>query len=213
VRELDLPSIAGTRPSDGAKVSQHNNFERVFGVGGKVELDALDAADAPHVLLDIVRGWLDRYHDAILPERIRDTRMRVTQRMEAAQVDVYTKHQAAYDDLVVAHRALVEQVAPLFAAYEEKTLAVDRAIRADLGAELEAMRAAGILPDFPEALAMDEEEEDALFYHSARDYWEQLQAYKAKLIEVHGLDGERAEAALLTRSEKKRANRAARRVR
>jgi len=211
VRDLDLPSIAGTRPSDGAKTSQHNNFERVFGVGGKVELDALDAAASPHILLDIVRAWLQRYLDATLPERIRDTRTEVTQLMRATQAEVYARHQAAYDDLVAAHRALVEQVAPLFAAYTEKASEVDRAIRADLEADLETLEDAGMLPDFPEAQDAGEDEWDALFYHSRRDYWQQLQAYKAKLIEVHGLDGGQADAALLTRSEKKRINRATQR--
>jgi hypothetical protein len=210
MRDLGLPNISGKGYSDGAKIAQRNNFERMFGIEGKVELDALDATGDPDVLQDIVRDWLDRYQDATLPERIADARTEVSEALVPIQTAIHEAHDEEYQELLSAHQACLEAITPALEAYREKLLAFDETVRSDLEDALS--EAQENLPEFPTAQSAPDEERDELFYSSHRDYWDQLQAYKMKLIEIHGLEGEHADAVLMTRTEKKRANRAERKV-
>ncbi len=150
---------------------RRDHFEQQYGTGA-VELDALEALQ-PGALQRILRGYIERYYDTDLADRVQGAREQVERELRAMRREVLNRYAgdiAAVREQLDAIRA---DYAPRMAAYSEQVQALWQAVSADLRAAMPD------LDDYPLPDARDADEIGDGLYNSERDYLDQIDAYKA----------------------------------
>lgn len=171
VREYDLPRTP-IKDSDRSK----EKWEQRQGEGA-VELDALEALH-PGELARVVEQAVVGLRDTGLEERVREARREAEEELQARVSDVLEGHaeelaaiREGVASVVDRHRDTLREVDAELAPYRERTEVVRRAVE-------DAMEALAVeLPPLPEPETSPER--GGWLFDSARDYLEQLAAYKA----------------------------------
>lgn len=165
VRRYQLPRtpIKETETRRGAFEKQHGQ--------GAVELDALEALQ-PGALERIMRGYITRYYDEDLADRVRQARRALERDLDTIRGQVLAGHQ----DEIAAARAVLESIkgdlGPRMEAYSQRIQQLWQAINADLRDR------EPYIEDYPRPEPEDGDEIGAGLYNSERDYLEQIDAYK-----------------------------------
>jgi hypothetical protein len=152
---------------------RRERFEERHGHGA-VELDALEATQ-PGLLAEIVEEAFAPFFDETLEERVAEQRQALEDACRALRFDALVP----FDE---RREALEERVNALRSSVEAEIAALDEEARA-LGAEIIDALAA-VMPDVtafpvPQPVEADESDLPIPLYDGAREYLEQLAAYKA----------------------------------
>ena len=143
------------------------NFEAAHGAG-QVELDALEALH-PGELARILRAVIERYIDADLQQAVQDAEADYQAELDTATAAVHARHARELDAL----RREYAEIAPRFESIRARVEKLYNRLDDELSAA-----AAEIEPEpLPQPAAPGDR--GALLYASGRDYFTQLQAYKA----------------------------------
>jgi hypothetical protein len=146
-------------------------FEARHGEGA-VELDALEAL-YPGQLEEVLAGYLDRYVDWTLQERVEQKRRALEQELDTIWQEVASQYEPHVEPVRVAYAALQQEFARRAVGLVEQLRPIWQAMRADLQ---DSSSLAEQYP-VPEA-AWGEEVGDGL-YNSGRDYLDQVDSYKS----------------------------------
>jgi hypothetical protein len=163
IQEYQLPRIP-VKDSDARKA----HFENAYGAG-QVELDALEALH-PGELAKILEAEILRYIDPDLQHAVGEAEQEYQDELDSAESGVYNKHAAELEELTVEFSEII----PRYKAIKERAEKLYKLIADELEKEAEDIDPAPL----PEPSA--EGDNDNLLYASDRDYFEQLEAYKAR---------------------------------
>jgi hypothetical protein len=163
-------------------------FEDRYG-GGAVELDALEALH-PGELRRVITACIGAYYDAELAGRVRDARLRLERDLRAISAQVHERHAARVDGLRAQWQTIAAEFAARVHSLAQQIEDEWQAVRADLE------EATPDIDTYPVPQARPGCELGEGLYNSARDYMDQLAAYKefqGKVIADHQQVREQAE--------------------
>lgn len=143
------------------------SFEARFGEGA-TELDALEALH-PGELERIVRREVGRYRDPTIERRVRDMESEIQAELDEAHAAALERHQHQIHDLEEEYADVAER----YRAWEARAETFSQAFKSEVletAPDLDAV-------EWPEA-AEGDEDPDPLF-DSRRDYFDQIDRYKA----------------------------------
>ncbi len=146
-------------------------FESRHGEGA-VELDALEAL-YPGELQAVLSRYIECYYDSSLSELVADAQARLQEDLSFAWREVLAPYAAEVQELQSVYEQLQEELAERLAGYSQRMQHLWHAMRSDLEAAVPDLRYYPLpLPEYGDEIG------DGL-YNSARDYLEQVEAYKA----------------------------------
>jgi len=145
-------------------------FESRHGEGA-VELDALEAL-YPGELQAVLSRYIECYYDSSLSERVADAQAHLQEDLSFVWREVLAPYAAEVQELQAVYEQLQEELTGRLAGYSQRVQHLWHAIRRDLEAAVPDLRYYPLpLPEYAEEIG------DGL-YNSARDYLEQVEAYK-----------------------------------
>ncbi|HEY6406512.1 MAG TPA: hypothetical protein VIY29_03480 [Ktedonobacteraceae bacterium] len=149
---------------------RRSDFEDLFGEGA-VELDALEAL-YPGELQRVLEGCIEYYFDPTLEQRTRDMQARVERDLSLIWQQVTARFAGDIEMLRAVHAQLQQEFGARMAAYGEQVQAVWQTMRSELDLSVPQ------LDDYPLPSPIFTDELGYGLYDSARDYLEQIEAYK-----------------------------------
>ena len=146
-------------------------FESRHGEGA-VELDALEAL-YPGELQAVLSRYIECYYDSSLSERVAESQARLQEDLSFAWREVLAPYAAEVEELQSIYEQLQEELTGRLAGYSQRMQHLWHAIRSDLEAAVPDLWYYPLpLPEYPDEIGEG-------LYNSARDYLEQVEAYKA----------------------------------
>ncbi len=146
-------------------------FEGRYGEGA-VELDALEAL-YPGELQTVLSQYIECYYDTSLDERVQQAQAALEQDLGMIWQQVVGRYAQDIDGLRAVYRQLQDEFAGRMAGYSEQLQGLWQAIRGELSVSTPH------LDYYPVPQAGYAHEIGDGLYNSARDYLEQIEAYKA----------------------------------
>src|SRR6266571_2914512 len=146
-------------------------FESRHGEGA-VELDALEAL-YPGELQAVLSRYIECYYDSSLDSRVQQARATLHEDLSFVWQQVLTPYTDEVQEFQSVYEQLQEELAERLAGYSQRMHHLWHAMRADLEAAVPDLRYYPLpLPEYPDEIGEG-------LYNSARDYLEQVEAYKA----------------------------------
>lgn len=145
-------------------------FEDRYGEGA-VELDALEAL-YPGMLWTILDKCMSTYYDDSLQERVTEVHEVLRTDLQTVAREVYSTYEEELRDVRAEHQAIKEALEVRVQGYAQRVKNLWQAMRDDLRANVLDLEA------YPVPFPIGTEEFGEGLYNSARDYLEQIQAYK-----------------------------------
>ena len=146
-------------------------FESRHGEGA-VELDALEAL-YPGELQAVLSRYIECYYDSSLSERVAQAQARLHEDLGFVWRQVLAPYAAEVQELQSIYEQLQEELTGRLAGYSQRMQHLWHAMRSDLEAAVPNLLYYPLpLPEYPDEIGEG-------LYNSARDYLEQVEAYKA----------------------------------
>ena len=146
-------------------------FESRHGEGA-VELDALEAL-YPGELQAVLSRYIECYYDSSLSERVAEAQARLQEDLSFAWREVLAPYTDEIQQLQSVYEQLQQELTERLAGYSQRMQHLWHAMRSDLEAAVPDLRYYPLpLPEYPDEIGEG-------LYNSARDYLEQVEAYKA----------------------------------
>ncbi len=146
-------------------------FEGRYGEGA-VELDALEAL-YPGELQTVLSQYIECYYDTSLDGRVQEAQAALEQDLGLIWQQVVGRYSEDIEGLRAVYRQLQDEFAGRMAGYSEQLQSLWQAIRGELSVSIPH------LDYYPLPQAGYAQEIGDGLYNSARDYLEQIEAYKA----------------------------------
>jgi hypothetical protein len=149
---------------------RRGGFEDRYGEGA-VELDALEAL-YPGELKVLLRQCIAYYYDPTLEQRTKEVQAALERDLGLIWQQVTSRFSGNIEALRAVHAELQQEFGARMAGYSEQLQAVWQAMRNELDLSIPTLQ------DYPLPLPVFADEFGDGLYNSARDYLDQLEAYK-----------------------------------